>query len=88
MPWDLTTFSVFKAPHKRLDSKDQIPKADHSLTNRLASKADSEGSGIPKSISVEKMLIRDLPRFTAGEGIWVLLSSYRGFQSLLAIYLR
>ena len=60
------TFSVFKAPHKRPDSNDQILKADHSLTNRLASKADSEGSGISKSISIKKMLIFDLQDFYSG----------------------
>ena len=61
------TFSVFKAPHKRPDSNDHIPKADHNLTNRLASKVDNEGSGISKGINIEKMLISDLQDFYRGE---------------------
>jgi hypothetical protein len=38
-------------------------KADHYLTNHLASKADSESSIASKSIGIEKMLISDLQNF-------------------------
>ena len=43
-----------------------LERADHYLTNRSASKADSEGSRTSKSIVIEKMLISDLQDFYCG----------------------